>query len=201
MASGYRWNDRHGSKILRQDLRKTESGGQFTGPLSQPKSSRQLSKGQVLKQPESQSKVEKTHRQVFGIRVFANRVVYDWIQIKSTKVEGVISFWSKKKRNRDALKWTEVSGASDSTSRKSTKKVGSKHRLFLMEEKEQYRGEQRASENHRLGKRPQGAELDPSPAACPVLWAWKPHGVGQAGFQNCYGLRTGLCSPSPTPTT
>lgn len=86
--------------------------------------------------------------------MFANRVEDDWIQIKSTKVEGIVPFWSskKKKKDRDALKSTEVSRASVSTSRKSTKKVGSKHRRFLMEKKEQHRGERRASESPRLGK-------------------------------------------------
>lgn len=61
-------------------------------------------------------------------------------------------FKKKKKKDRDALKSTEVSRASVSTSRKSTKKVGSKHRRFLMEKKEQHRGERRASESPRLGK-------------------------------------------------
>ena len=77
----------------------------FTGPLGQTKSSQKLYKGQVLKHPESQSKAEKIHCQEFGVRVFANRVVYDWIQINSTKAEGIVPFGlKKKKKDRDALK-------------------------------------------------------------------------------------------------
>lgn len=90
--------------MLCQGFRKTESGGRFTGPLGQMKSSQKLYKGQVLKHPESQSKAEKTHCQEFGVRVFFfTRVVYDWIQIKSTKAEGIVPFCLKKKKRAELL--------------------------------------------------------------------------------------------------